>query len=735
MIKKLLLLAGLLGCVLHTYAQQQCGTDEKYWQLLKRNPQIAELEREFEEQLQNALHHHPATIMGKTTAGPDTAYYDVPIVVHIIHDYGTEFLPDNDIYEAVAYWSKVMLCQLPTDTVAVIAPFKPYIGNPRIRLHLATKDPNGNPTKGVTRRQHYTTVNASDDSKMDDWPNNKYINIWFIRNFDPSSSAAAYAYYPSSAAGMPWYDGVIGLASYVNTDKVIPHELGHVLNLQHVWGNTNNAAVACGDDRVDDTPPTKGHTPVGCVNSAIYDTACARGYSRRYTAVGGGDSIANYPDTVNAQNIMDYTYCQKMFTIGQCVRMRAALTSTTAGRNNLITAANVSATGATAPSPDLPPVAEYSVEKASGVGTVTDPRTRFLTMNNSFSFSFRNRSWNDTISAISWAFSNGASTPTSTSTVAVLNKFSIPGWVTTTLTATSNAGATTLVDPQSVYVADTTPIDGHGYFQHFTSAGSISNWPMINYFNNQYKWQWYKGAGIADSTCVRYRSKDTTNKRVASPYGDADDFFTPAFNLSGITGNYYLNFSYAGARVAGSGAGDSLEIQVSTSGGVRWTRIAGLNATQLATGGYSTPEFVPTAAQWRTMAINIPDIYRTRQTFFRFHYMPGELGNNFYMDKFNLYPYPASVEDHIAANRKVTIYPNPSTATGCNLIFNGGNEESAQVLIKDLAGRVIYHNTYTCKPQSINELKIEPDGLTQAGIYFVTVLIDGMPTTEKWIVY
>ncbi|MBK6331008.1 MAG: hypothetical protein IPF62_11000 [Bacteroidetes bacterium] len=39
----------------------------------------------------------------------------------------------------------------------------------------------------------------------------------------------------------------------------------------------------------------------------------------------------------NVQNIMDYSYCDRMFTIGQGDRMITALTSTTAQRNSLIT--------------------------------------------------------------------------------------------------------------------------------------------------------------------------------------------------------------------------------------------------------------------------------------------------------------------------------------------------------------------------------------------------------------
>jgi len=719
-------------------AQQPCGTDAKYWQLVKEHPEMEVLKQEFEDQIAQAIKKGLPGTYNKTTAASDTVYYDVPVVIHLVHDYGPEYLNDDDIYDAVKYWSVVYEGRNP-DTNSVIAPFKPYIGNARIRLHLATIDPNGKPTKGVTRHQHYSTLVATDDAKLGYWPNNKYLNIWFIRSFG-AGGPAAYAYYPSSAASMPYYDGIISLYNYINIDKVIPHEIGHVLNLAHTWGSTNNPDVACGDDNVDDTPPTKGHNPVGCVTSALYDVTCATGYTRRYTDIRGADSIVNYPDTVNSQNIMDYTYCQRMFTIGQTVRMRTALTSSVAGRSNLITPSNLNATGALMPTPDLKPIAEYSVERATGIGVITDPRTRFLAFNHTSNFTFRNRSWNDTISSIQWLFSNNAATPTSTSVTGVNNTFRTPGWVTTTVIATSNAGSDTLIDPQSVYAADTTAINNIAYFQEFSNAAAISNWPMINYYNNQYKWQMYKGASWGgDSSCIRYRSRDTTNKLVATPYGDVDDFFTPAFNLSNVPTNYYLNFRYSGAKSPGtrwSTVGDSMEVQVSTTGGMRWAKLAGFNTAALATAGTVSAEYKPTtAAQWRAFSVNIPAAYRGPQTFFRFRYYPGEIGNNFYLDNFHTYPYPVEVEEHIKSNNLVTVFPNPVTGGACQLICNTGNSGIVHVIIRDMTGRTVMEEDLIGMPNSIKEATFDRNVLNNAGLYIITAIIDGNATTAKIVVY
>ena len=738
MLKKLsVVLATMLALVSRVEAQQPCGTDTKYQEVVKKYPQIKDLENQFEEQMKVSMEQRFGALSKTTISASDTTIFDVPFVLHVVHDYGAENIPDNILYDAAKQWADVYMCRT-ADSVNVITPFKKWIGNPRMRLRLATIDPAGRPTKGIVRHNHYLTNNGDDGAKFDAWPNNKYMNIWFIKRFGASATgAAAYAYYPSSAAAMPMYDGVICLYDYVNRDNTIPHELGHCLNLQHVWGNTNNAGVACGDDRVDDTPPTKGHTPVGCVASALYDVACAAGYQKRYTGYLGGDSIVDYPDTVNAQNIMDYTYCALMFTKGQSLRMRNALTSSTAGRSNLITAANLASTGALAPWPDLPPVADYIVERGSGGPFVSDARSYFLTFNNANGFVFRNASWNDTISRVNWSFSNGATVPTSTSTTTVNNRFTVPGWVTVTQIATSNAGSDTLVNTQAVYAADTVATYAPNYGQGFDPA-NCTKWPMINFYNNRFKWEFYSGPSWdGDGKCVRYKSFDSTPQYTGMALGDHDDFYTVPFNLADVTGstNYFLNFYTTACKRPGSGTMDSLEIDASNNGGTTWARIGGVSGNTLCNIAATNAQFIPNSGtQWKPRAVNIPAAYRTTNTFFRFRYWPGDIGNNMYMDNMYFAPYPCEVLDQTVDAGTFKLFPNPSNS-GFNLVYKSGNDGSASIQIKDIMGRVVYTTTNNATPGTIAQENIGKDITPVAGIYFVTVSIDGVSKTEKMVVY
>ena len=100
------------------------------------------------------------------------------------------------------------------------------------------------------------------------------------------------------------YTGSIGTSNAYRS-RTLTHEVGHWLNLRHPWGNSNNPGLAenCDeDDLVDDTPNTMGWT--SCV---LEGTTC-----------GSLDNVQNY---------MDYSYCGRMFTLGQKDRMRAAALS------------------------------------------------------------------------------------------------------------------------------------------------------------------------------------------------------------------------------------------------------------------------------------------------------------------------------------------------------------------------------------------------------------------------
>ena len=142
----------------------------------------------------------------------------------------------------------------------------------------------------------------------------QYLNIWVC---DISRGILGYAQFPGGNSAT---DGVViggdyfGLTSGAyGLGRTATHEIGHYLNLRHIWGDGGCSQ----DDFVYDTP--------------ISDRS--NGGCPQYPTV-----HCNTPDMT--MNYMDYTYdeCMYMFTNGQRNRMRAIFQANISGsRASLLT--------------------------------------------------------------------------------------------------------------------------------------------------------------------------------------------------------------------------------------------------------------------------------------------------------------------------------------------------------------------------------------------------------------
>jgi hypothetical protein len=185
----------------------------------------------------------------------------------------------------------------------------------RIQFSLATQDPAGNPTNGITRTASTSTSFGTDDrvksaatGGADAWPSDRYLNIWAC---NLGGGLLGYAQFPGGPAST---DGIVILNTAFGTvgtatapfhlGRTATHEIGHWLNLIHIWGDRLDCK---GSDDVPDTPtaqspnygePTFPH--VSCNNGP------------------NGDMFMNYMDYVDDAAMF-------MFTAGQVARMAATL--------------------------------------------------------------------------------------------------------------------------------------------------------------------------------------------------------------------------------------------------------------------------------------------------------------------------------------------------------------------------------------------------------------------------
>jgi len=796
--RHLLILSAFVFFAGNSFAQKApCYSDEIYRHAVALHPEILKIQADLDKQIKDGLKRIDYNKYARTTdeSGNDTFWYDIPIVIHVVHDFGPENLSDNALYNDVVDWNKVYAKEN-SDTLLVIQTFKKYIGNIRIRLHLATVDPLGNPTKGIVRHRSYLSRTADDQAKFDVWDNAAYVNIWVVNNITSlGGEAAAYGYFPYLAAAQPYYDGVICDYEYVANDysssdgygisKTMNHELGHVFSLYHPWNNNTTGGqvcTSCGDDDVDDTPPTMGHgagascTSAGCTKFNLYDTTCASHYDKSYPRTVyvdslGADSDAHYPDTVNAQNIMDYTYCDRMFTIGQSVRMHAALNSDIGHRDSLWAPDNLLRTGVVNASgnfislqsynsfilPDLPAIPDFNV-KSDPVGKPVSAMQYFTAPG--IPLIFYDESWNDTIESTNWTFSNSANLSSNTLKTAggsFTNSFNQPGWVTLTLTANgNNTTPGTLTNTQAVFVTNASGTKGDSYYQEFNSDGDVAMWPMFNYYNNEFHWQ-LANVGYYDNTCMMYTGYDSRyiypypgyTPTTGNPQGDIDDFFSVPMDLSSATfkDTCNLNFMYSGASRTSNimDMNDMMQIEYSTDSSRTWKSLSSLSATTLANMGTDALAFVPSSmSDWSPMTVGIPKAGRTSYTIFRFRYLPGSggasgsfsdlsTGNNFYLDRINFSTSPASISTVKVNANDIAVVPNP-THGNAYIVIKDASTATAQIRVTDVAGKIVY----TIQQQlSGNETRIEipQSAISVQGMYMVHVVTGNQVHTQKLVVY
>lgn len=491
----------------------------------------------------------------------------------------------------------------------------------------------------------------------------------------------------------------------------------------------------------------------------LYDLKVRYGYIK---------NCIDYPDTVNTQNIMDYANCPIMFTNLQVTRMRTALASNIGNRNSLVNDTTHVRTGILdriggtyGIRYDLKPIPDVSVERGTGLSS---DRNYFLCAGREFVF--RQRSWRDTITSVDMSFNKGAREATISRNGVGLssdfrNTFSETGWADVTVKAAGNGSGDSTIEFKSlVYVADsvnkTNP--NNGFYMEFSKEDAnnpLDKWPMFNYYNNDNKWAISENVGFWDNSSIVYKGFDKRSGPASyngTPKGDFDDFFTPAFDLSGMTnGECRLNFMSSGAfRINDSRLmKDTLQISYSLDCGANWTTLAFLGKTELANKGVVSVEYAPLYwGDWALKSFEIPQAARTDKVFFRFRFRPGVddvsnngitarvlpgTGNNYFIDRINISPYKLGVNTLLTGDKNVALAPNPTNGSS-QLIIKSASRENAKVIVTDIAGKVVY-TTQQQLNGTITAIEIPASVISVKGMYMVQVFAGYERYTEKLVSY
>jgi hypothetical protein len=286
--------------------RRRCGTMQVHYRLLEQDPTFRLRQAELERRVIDRLMAGAAGVRGALTT--------IPVVVHVLYRTADEKIATAQVRSQIAALNKDYRATNP-DRSKVPPVWQGLVTDARVQFALATRNPTGKKTGGIVYVPTTLDSFGADDSVKakatggaDGWPSNRYLNVWVCTLAD---GLLGYAQFPG---GPPKTDGIVILNQAFGTTgtatapfdlgRTATHEIGHWLNLRHIWGDTEDCS---GTDFVADTPNAQ-HPNYG--RPRFPHVSCQNGPN--------GDMFMNYMDYVDDDAMF-------MFTAQQVVRTQASL--------------------------------------------------------------------------------------------------------------------------------------------------------------------------------------------------------------------------------------------------------------------------------------------------------------------------------------------------------------------------------------------------------------------------
>jgi len=621
-------------------------------------------------------------------SGEQRSNYVVPVVFHIIHNGGSENISDAQVIDAMRILNEDFNRTNP-DWQNVKAEFLGIVADVSIEFRLARKDPQGNCTNGITRTVSTLTYQGDQQMKsLIQWPRNRYLNIWVAAS---ANGAAGYALLPSSAQFLATQDGIVLQHTYVGSigtgipqrSRALTHEVGHWINLAHTWGNSNNPALASNcneDDGVADTPNTQG-----------------------WTSCNLNGNTCNSLD--NVENFMDYSYCSKMFTNGQKTRMIASLNSTTAQRNQLHQASNLTFTGVEG-TPQLCAALFNSSSRNVCTGA---------------SVTYNDVSYHG-VASRTWTFEGG--TPATSTAPNPTVTYNQPGNYAVTLTVSD--GTNSLTNNATSYItvlpstgAAVPVLDG---FEGYSDLGN-SPWSVSGLGSNTFTLT--NAAAFSGSNSVRMLN-------TSSMAGQVNELVSSTYNMTGVSG-ITISFRYAFAKRSNAND-DRLRFFVSSNCGQTWSLRQQLRgSTNLSTAPNTTASFVPSGGdQWGFAEItNISSAFHVGNFRFKFEF-ESDGGNNVYIDDININGAAVGIDELLGTGNALVVVPNPATYEA-RAMLNLQQAGPVRMELLDVLGRSIHVFHDGNMAQGRHQVEV-PMGQLQSGMYFIRLQQGTLVQVERFVV-
>jgi hypothetical protein len=615
----------------------------------------------------------------------------IPVVVHIIHNGGTENISDTQIQSQIDVLNEDFRKMAGTNGD----------GNgvdTEIEFCLAKISPDGHCTNGIVRVQstltNHLTYQRSQLKQLSYWDNNRYLNMYVVKSINGNSGIAGYSSFPG---GPPDEDGIVVRHNYfgktgtasASLGRTTTHEISHWFGLYHTFNNGCGTDTCTDGDYVCDTPPA-ANPNYGCPSAS----SCSN----------------DVPDILDqVENYCDYSddACKNMFTAGQKARMDATLDTI---RTVIWNAPNITATGCDStyiPPAVCPPVADFTTLTSDiCVGS---------------SITFYNRSLNNPTS-FNWNFTGG--TPASSSAANPSVTYASTGTYSVTLIV-SNVNGTDTIQLLN-YVTVTTPVSGmpNTWGDNFENGNFPTNGLIIDNPDGGITWERTTDAAYEGTASAHIQNLINTN------YGQSDALLLPRLDFTALPTPIKLGFKWAYAR-SDANYSDELIVLVSNNCGTTWTQKFYRTGNALASGPTQTTLFIPDSTQWKTATIDLSSYSSSDHVDIKIVNVT-DGGNALYIDSLKLGDFdfgtlPSSVND-VNEQSNLLLFPNPAQTALTVKLADNNNQSIAEIEITNLVGERILQLKNLNIPETIINTGQLPNGL-----YLISVKSGGTYFQQKFI--
>lgn len=299
----LLLVSFIILGISGLQAQRNCGSMEHLANQLEQNPEFQKNLDNLEKYTQKFVQENRELSNGVVT---------IPVIVHVVYKTSQQNISDAQVYSQIDVLNDDFR-RTNEDSWKTPPLFEPLAADTEIEFCLTD----------ITRTQtsvdnHGTnnSVKSASSGGVDVVNPSQMLNIWIC---SIGGGILGYAQFPGGPANTDGvvldyrYTGTTGTATYpFHLGRTGTHEVGHWLNLRHIWGDGGCNV----DDSVSDTPSAGGPNYTGAPCTFPGPNSCKPK---------GKPGQPDDPDMF--QNYMDYSddECMNLYTAGQKSRMWAAL--------------------------------------------------------------------------------------------------------------------------------------------------------------------------------------------------------------------------------------------------------------------------------------------------------------------------------------------------------------------------------------------------------------------------